>query len=145
LLPSDVTTAKPKDDAIISKDSSQISTESNEYSDNSPSKNEKTVKENEEIAVHPPSDGRIQATQATHPTQIQQLQHQQTELAVAVEPNNTASPSTNNVNDKNQTTAIIVDVSKTIYRLGHSDTFACHDCKNKAQVTFKYQFLLNNI
>jgi hypothetical protein len=64
--------------------------------------------ENEEIAAHTPSDGRIQAT---HPTQIQQLQHQQTEMAVAIEPNNAAWPSTNNVNDKNQTAAI-VDVNK---------------------------------
>jgi hypothetical protein len=63
---SDVNTAKVKDDAIISKDFSQISTETREYSDNSPLKNEKTMKENEETAGHTPSDGRIQATQATH-------------------------------------------------------------------------------
>jgi hypothetical protein len=101
---SDVSTAKTKDDAIISKNSSQISTETREYSDNNPSKKEKTMKENEEIAGHTPSNGRIQAT---HPTQIQQLQHQQTELAVAVvESNGMASSSINNVNDKNQTAAI---------------------------------------
>jgi hypothetical protein len=48
---SDVSTAKVKDDAIISKDSWQISTETREYSDNSPSKNEKTMKENEGLLV----------------------------------------------------------------------------------------------
>jgi hypothetical protein len=127
---SDVSTAKTKDDAIISKGSSQITTESSEYSDNSPAKNEKTMNENEEIADHTPSDGGIQATHPTHPTQIQQLQHQQTEMAVAIEPNNAAWPSTNNTNDKNQTAAIIVDVNKTIYRLGHSDTFACYGSIN---------------
>jgi len=57
---SDVSTAKTKDDAIISEDSSQTSIETREYSNNGISKNEKTMKENEEIAVHPPSDGRIQ-------------------------------------------------------------------------------------
>jgi hypothetical protein len=59
---SDVSTAKTKDDAIISKDSSQISTEAREYSDNRPSKNEKTMKENEEIASHSPSEDTIEAT-----------------------------------------------------------------------------------
>jgi hypothetical protein len=87
---SDVITPKTKDDTIISKDSSQITIESGEYSDNGSSKNEKTMKENEEIAGHTPSENTIEATQATHPTQIQQLQHQQTEMAVAIEPNNTA-------------------------------------------------------
>ena len=73
--------------------------------------------------------------QATHPTLIQQLQYQ-TERAVVGESNNAAWPSTNNTNDKNQTTAIIVDVSKTIYRLGHSDTFACHNCKKTGDKWF---------
>jgi hypothetical protein len=94
------------------------------------------MKEHEEISGHSPSEDTIEATHPTHPTQIQQLQHQQTEIAVAVvESNSMTSPSTNinsstNVNDKNQTTAIIVDVSKTIYRLGHSDTFACYGSIN---------------
>jgi hypothetical protein len=35
------------------------------------------MKENEEIAVHTPSEDTIEATHPTHPTQIQQLQHQQ--------------------------------------------------------------------
>jgi hypothetical protein len=130
---SDVITAKTKDDATMSKDSSEISIEICKHSDNIPSKNEKPVKENEEIAGGSPPDGRIQATQATP---IQQLQHQQTEMAVAIEPNNAAFPSNNIVNDKNQTAAIIVDVSKTIYRLGHSDMFACHNCKNKGDKWF---------
>ena len=98
------------------------------------------MKENEEIASHMPSEYTIEATHPTHPTPIQQLQHQQTELAVAiVESNNTASPSINNVNDKNQTAAIFVDVSKTIYRLGHSDTFACHSCEKKGDKWFMQQ------
>jgi hypothetical protein len=59
------------------------------------------------------------ATQPTHPTPTQHLE-QQTERAEVVESNNMAWSSTNNVNDKNQITAIIVDVNKTIYRLGHS-------------------------
>jgi len=52
---SDVSTAKTKDDAIISEDSSQTSIETREYSNNGISKNEKTMKENEEIAGHHPS------------------------------------------------------------------------------------------
>jgi hypothetical protein len=50
----------------------------------------------------------------------------------------------NDVNDKNQITAIIVDVSKTIYRLGHSDTFACHSCEKKGDKWFMQQHNCSN-
>jgi hypothetical protein len=74
----------------------------------------KKLKENEATAGHHPSEYGIQATQATHPTPTQHLE-QQTERAEVVESNNMALPSATNLsntNDKNQITAIIVDVNK---------------------------------
>ena len=101
----------------------------------------------QEIIDRISSEDAIEATHPTHPTPTQHLE-QQTERAVAIESNNTAWPSTNinsnNANDKNQTTAIIVDVNKTIYRLGHSDTFACHNCKNKGDKWFMLQHNCGN-
>lgn len=38
--------------------------------------------------------------------------------------------------DKIQKTSDTNDAIKTIYRLGHSDTFACHNCKNKGDKWF---------
>jgi hypothetical protein len=44
----------------------------------------------------------------------------------------------------NKTAAITVDVSKTIYRLGHSDTFACHSCEKKGDKWFMQQYNCGN-
>lgn len=74
-----------------------------------------TGKEEEDhpIPAHP--------SQASHPSPVEQL-----------------SPSSLYNGQKNHTSGTI-DVSKTIYRLGHSDTWACRNCKQKGDIHYMKQ------